>query len=926
LNIIETVRNIGNNIFKAQNGIKNVFLSNWQYNRELLTEDDKTKQLQAYKSWVYIFANKNAISVAQVPMRLYVAKPSKTSKIYTKSKPVDLATRKYLYANAGLDNYLRKAEDIEEIQEHRLLDLFKHVNPFMNQFELKEMTDLQQELCGNSYWYIANDQMGLPSQIFFVPPDKMKVIPDKKDWLKGYVFRNSSEEIYYKPEEIIHFKFPDPKNDYYGLSPVMALARTYNLIIDMEIYQDNFLDNQGIPSGILTSEANLTPDQIAQMSEQWNQKYMGTKKAGKTAFLGGGLKYTPITISPKDMGVLADDAHAKEKLCNAYGQSLGLYSENATEANATVAYKSFMRDAIRPRLRRMEQKINEQLCPRFDENIFIAFDNPVPEDRDYLLKKRDSDLNHWVMSINEVRGEEGKEPVQWGDKPIVPFNVMPFGTTASTGRNNNEPAKGKQKEPEDDEDSDAEKEKINNFRNLYWETFVKGIDPYENRFKVEVRTLFRKQEEKAQVLLQKGKSLTKDPIPATEIINLPTTDAELNAWAKATVPHITEVTKINGERALTNLGITTGFDVTNPLVVDFIKNHSGESIRQIARTTQEALRDTLFEGIQNGESIPKLSKRIAEVYQKAKDYRTDRIARTETATAANQGTLEAYKQSGVVKKKEWITADDERLCDLCAPMDGEVVNIDDNFSAGISAPPLHPNCRCTIVAAFEQMDKPPESRFTPASSIKEAEEYAKRFADNVSYQGLDLDVANSINKHILDMQEKYNLNKLKNIIAKNIRQLPPDVLGRAGYWPKELEFSTALNSKVGSKGYIDAYINNINNKYSAGGIAKNADDVINVIVKHEMAHLQFSTSASEVIGETVIRKMKSIKRAYVTALNKANYADDIVLYNKIKISDYATTNLDEFVAEAFVDYKFNKNPSKYSKDVYEVLKEIIENK
>jgi SPP1 gp7 family putative phage head morphogenesis protein len=118
-----------------------------------------------------------------------------------------------------------------------------------------------------------------------------------------------------------------------------------------------------------------------------------------------------------------------------------------------------------------------------------------------------------------------------------------------------------------------------------------------------------------------------------------------------------------------------------------------------------------------------LSKRIAEVYQKAKDYRTDRIARTETATAANQGTLEAYKQSGVVKKKEWITADDERLCDLCAPMDGEVVNIDDNFSAGISAPPLHPNCRCTIVAAFEQ-GKPEISNTREAVLTEFNEKYA----------------------------------------------------------------------------------------------------------------------------------------------------------------------------------------------------------
>ena len=691
MNIIDTIRNIGSNLLKGRGGIKNLFLSNWQYSRELLHEDDKTKQLQAYKSWVYIFSNKNAISVAQVPLRLYVAKPEKTSKVYTRSRTVKPDMKKYLYNNAGLDTYLRKAADIEEIEEHRLLDLFHHVNPFMNQFELKEMTDLQQELCGNSYWYIVNDQMGLPSQIFFVPPDKMKVIPDKKDWIKGYVFKNNTEEIHYEPDEIIHFKFPDPKNDYYGLSPVMALARTYNLIIDMEIYQDNLIDNQGIPSGILSSESNLTPEQIEKISEQWNQKYMGTKKAGKTAILGGGLKYTPITISPKDMGVLADDKNAKEKLCNAYGQSLGLYSENATEANATVAYQSFMRDAIRPRLRRMEQKINEQLCSKFDENIFVAFDNPVPEDREFTLKKTESDLKHFVMSINEVRTEEGREPVPWGNVPLAPLNIMPLGSRPDIPDSSNE--EGKAIKSDDDYE-----EKLNRAREKYAELFIKKTDPLEAKIKPEINKVFDEQEKEAQRLLRQGKSITKDP---QNVINLPKTKKELERWAKMLVPFITEVVKINGDDAMSDLGIGTGFDITNPRVARWIKEHGAEAVKNISDTTMEALRRTLQEGIANGESIPKLSERIADTYGQARDYRTDRIARTETTTASNQGTLEAYKQSEVVEKKEWVATLDDRVRPEHEAMDGEVVDLDSAFSNGLQSPG-EPNCRCTIAAVLSK--------------------------------------------------------------------------------------------------------------------------------------------------------------------------------------------------------------------------------
>ena len=684
MNIIDIVRRTVGNMINRKSGIKNLFLSSWQYGRNLLPEDDKQKQLQAYKSWIYVFSNKNAISVSQIPLHLYVAKPEKGSKSLFRTKKLEPNQRKYLYDNAGLDNYLRKAVEVEEILEHPLLDLLKNVNPFMNQFELKEMTTLQQELCGNSYWYIVNNSMGLPAEIWFVPPDKMKIIPDKKEYISGYVFRNSTEEIYYKPEEIIHFKYSDPKNNYYGLSPLMALARTYNLVINMEDYQKNLLENQGIPSGLLTTEASLTPEQAQELSERWNQKYMGTKKAGKTAILGGGLKYTPITISPKDMGVLASDKYAKEKLCNAFGQSLGMYSENATEANSKTAYMSYMRDAVRPRLRRQEQKMNEQLCPRYDDRIFVAYDNPVPEDREYLLKKRDSDLKNFVISPNEAREQDGKEPAEWGEVPLVPFNLMPYSPTKTTSPKS------------DGGEKTVKKKEID--KEQYWNTFIKKVTPFERKFTENVRQLFIEQEEKAKSALRKKtarKAVAKD---VDDVLNIPKTEAELRKWTEFFLPAITETVKYNGKQALYELGLEISFDINNPKVVEWIKSHTGEAIKQIQDTTLEKLRTTLAEGVANGESIPDLSKRVAEAYEEAKGYRTDRIARTETINASNKGTLEGYKQSGVVEKKEWITAVDERSCEECVAMDGEIVEINKAFSCGVMQPPLHPNCRCCIAA------------------------------------------------------------------------------------------------------------------------------------------------------------------------------------------------------------------------------------
>ena len=83
--------------------------------------------------------------------------------------------------------------------------------------------------------------------------------------------------------------------------------------------------------------------------------------------------------------------------------------------------------------------------------------------------------------------------------------------------------------------------------------------------------------------------------------------------------------------------------------------------------------------------------------------RSEMIARTENAIAQNQGRLQGWKQandSGLVDPasyKMWITAGDERTCDICAPMDGEIVPWLGTFSIGVEMPIVHPNCRCKAV-------------------------------------------------------------------------------------------------------------------------------------------------------------------------------------------------------------------------------------
>jgi SPP1 gp7 family putative phage head morphogenesis protein len=132
----------------------------------------------------------------------------------------------------------------------------------------------------------------------------------------------------------------------------------------------------------------------------------------------------------------------------------------------------------------------------------------------------------------------------------------------------------------------------------------------------------------------------------------------------------------------------------------FINQRAKEFATSVNDTTLQGLESTLSEGISSGEKTSQLVDRVNEVYSDFPMYRSELIARTESAAANNEGLLQSFDQSGVMNGKEWIAVLDDRTDEDCKDTDGEIVLIHEKFSNGSMYPPLHPNCRCVLGGAF----------------------------------------------------------------------------------------------------------------------------------------------------------------------------------------------------------------------------------
>lgn len=193
------------------------------------------------------------------------------------------------------------------------------------------------------------------------------------------------------------------------------------------------------------------------------------------------------------------------------------------------------------------------------------------------------------------------------------------------------------------------------------------------------------------------------------------------------------------------LRIVGAFDVTNPLVTDWIRQHSAELVIQISEESKQAIRDLVARAYAEGIPAQSLARMIrssigltsrqaravsnlrarmiadgkkADQIEKVTERyaarllrrRAEMIARTELIKAETQGQLALWKQqidAGMLPgdvRKEWIVTEDDRLCPECQDMDGATVAVDSDFVGAEEGPPLHPNCRCSLRLVFAKAE------------------------------------------------------------------------------------------------------------------------------------------------------------------------------------------------------------------------------
>ncbi|QWT15313.1 phage portal protein [Sphingobium xenophagum] len=329
----------------------------------------------------------------------------------------------------------------EEASFHPLAALLRHTpNDWQTSYELREQMAFHLILTGNAFCFLnRHNRTKEILEIYAFEPGSVTVTQNA-DYTLSYRVqtgkRKTIDFIDVPAENMWHIKGPS-WNGWMGLNATKLARQAIGLSLASEKFGANLFKNGARPGGILSTEAVLTPEQRQQLKEAWNEQQAGSKNAHKTAVLGGGMKFQPISSTANEAQWTESRKFQIQEICRAFGvQPVMLMADGATSYNSVEQLLlAHLTHTLMPWFERIEQSAYKALLSKEEkqQGYYIKLDSRAlleSSTADRLAYYNQGRTQGW-LTINEVRALEdlprSDDPL--ADKLTPAANL--FGQTAT---------------------------------------------------------------------------------------------------------------------------------------------------------------------------------------------------------------------------------------------------------------------------------------------------------------------------------------------------------------------------------------------------------------------------------------------------------------------------------------------------------------
>ena len=304
---------------------------------------------------------------------------------------------------------------------HPAQQLLERVNRWYTRADLWRATEIYLNLWGSAYWMLDRDADG-NRELWPLRPDRVSIVPDRDEYIRGFVYHGRSRMIALTPDEVVWFRYFNPLEEYAGLSPVAPARMAIDMGRDGLRFNRNFLRNSAQPDFVMLTNEYMNDSEVDDFYRRWEARYRGPANARRPAVASFVRDIKTLGLSHRDMDFIQGLRWSLEEVSRAFGVPRPLLSdlERATFSNVNAAERFFWRNTMVPEMTFLAGKITRKLFPLLGyDNLEMEFDlqsiEALAEDENARTTRETQLLDRGVLTINEVRRTRNLPDVPWGN-------------------------------------------------------------------------------------------------------------------------------------------------------------------------------------------------------------------------------------------------------------------------------------------------------------------------------------------------------------------------------------------------------------------------------------------------------------------------------------------------------------------------------
>jgi HK97 family phage portal protein len=220
-----------------------------------------------------------------------------------------------------------------------------------------------------------------------------------------------------------------------SLNAVRLAASAVGLAMASEKSHSRIHENGVVTSGMYSVDATLTTEQHERLQKHIDKNHAGAKNAGKPMILDKAAKWVSNAMTGADAQHVETRRLQIEEVCRAYSVfpiMVGHSDKTASFASSEAFFAAHLKHTLAPWHTAWSQRMDEMLLDGAGP-LYAEFDTR------YLMAGSMRDRAVWartyaemgIYTRNELRDEEGKDPLPGLDQPLTPLNMngkQPQGT------------------------------------------------------------------------------------------------------------------------------------------------------------------------------------------------------------------------------------------------------------------------------------------------------------------------------------------------------------------------------------------------------------------------------------------------------------------------------------------------------------------